>query len=183
MTHDMYQDLERILYDRQTLEKRVAELGRAISADFSAHPPLMVCVLKGAVVFFSDLLKTITVPVEIDFMAASSYGGQTVSSGTLEITKDLSRSVKGEHLLLVEDIIDTGRTLLRLRDLLLSRGAAQVRIATLLDKPSRRVVDLKPDYCGFTIPDAFVVGYGLDYAEKYRNLPEVGILSPSAIRD
>ena len=178
----MYNDLERVLFTREQLQKRIEELGNAITGDFASQPPIMVCILKGAVVFFSELLKNIALPVEIDFMTASSYGDSTVSSGRVKIVKDLSRNIAGKNIVLVEDIIDSGRTLFHLKELLLSRGAASVTIATLLDKPSRRVVDLRPDYCGFTIPDVFVVGYGLDYAEKYRNLPEVGILSPSVVK-
>ena len=182
MRSSMYNDLERVLFTREQLQQRIEELGYAITEDFASQPPIMVCILKGAVVFFSELLKNIALPVEIDFMAASSYEDRTVSSGMVRVVKDLSRNIVNKNIILVEDIIDSGRTLFHLRELLLSRGAASVTIATLLDKPSRRVLDLQPDYCGFTIPDVFVVGYGLDYAEKYRNLPEIGILSPSVIK-
>ena len=182
MRSSMYNDLERVLFTREQLQQRIEELGNAITEDFASQPPIMVCILKGAVVFFSELLKNIALPVEIDVMAASSYEDRTGSSGMVRVVKDLSCNIVNKNIILVEDIIDSGRTLFHLRELLLSRGAASVTIATLLDKPSRRVLDLQPDYCGFTIPDVFVVGYGLDYAEKYRNLPEIGILSPSVIK-
>ena len=139
----------------------------------------MVCILKGASIFFADLIREIDLPLTIDFMVVSSYGASTVSSGEVRLIKDLDRSILDKDVILVEDIVDTGMTLKYLKRLLVSRGANSMKIATLLDKPARRVSELTVDYSCFEIPDAFVVGYGLDYDEVYRNLPEVGILSPS----
>ena len=176
---DMRQDMETILFDQAQLEAKVAQLGEQISRDYEGKDLLLVGVLKGSVVFMADLMRRITVPAAIDFMAVSSYGSGVKTSGVVRILKDLDRSIEGKDLLIVEDILDSGMTLHYLRDLLRDRGCASVRIVTLLDKPERRKVDIHPDYVGFQIPDAFVVGYGLDYAEKYRNLPYVGILKPS----
>ena len=176
---DMRQDMETILFDQAQLEAKVAQLGEQISRDYEGKDLLLVGVLKGSVVFMADLMRRITVPAAIDFMAVSSYGSGVKTSGVVRILKDLDRSIEGKDLLIVEDILDSGMTLHYLRDLLRDRGCASVRIVTLLDKPERRKVDIHPDYVGFQIPDAFVVGYGLDYAEKYRNLPYVGILRPS----
>ena len=176
---DMRQDMETILFDQAQLEAKVAQLGEQISRDYEGKDLLLVGVLKGSVVFMADLMRRITVPAAIDFMAVSSYGSGVKTSGVVRILKDLDRSIEGKDLLIVEDIRDSGMTLHYLRDLLRDRGCASVRIVTLLDKPERRKVDIHPDYVGFQIPDAFVVGYGLDYAEKYRNLPYVGILKPS----
>ena len=139
---------------------------------------MIIGVLKGSVVFMSDLLRRITIPVEMDFMAVSSYGSGTKTSGVVKILKDLDRLIQGYHILIVEDILDSGMTLSYLTELLQDRSPASIRIATLLDKPERRKVDIRPDYGGFQIPDEFVVGYGLDYAELYRNLPYVGVLAP-----
>ena len=176
---DMRQDMETILFDQAQLEAKVAQLGEQISRDYEGKDLLLVGVLKGSVVFMADLMRRITVPAAIDFMAVSSYGSGVKTSGVVRILKDLDRSIEGKDLLIVEDILDSGMTLHYLRDLLRDRGCASVRIVTLLDKPERRKVGIHPDYVGFQIPDAFVVGYGLDYAEKYRNLPYVGILKPS----
>ncbi len=160
----------------EEIARRTAELGKAIADEYRDLFPLMICVLKGAVPFMADFIRKVDIPLETDYMAVSSYGKSTKSSGVVRILKDLDASVEGRHIVIVEDIIDTGLTLSYLVELLKGRGAASVKIVTLLDKPDRRKVDLKPDYAGFTIPDAFVVGYGLDYAEKYRNLPYIGIL-------
>ena len=174
-------DIQSILISEERLHARIREMGAEITRQFRDDPPIMVCILKGAFVFFADLIRCVDLPVRIDFMAASSYGDGTVSTGEVHVVKDLPLDITGRNIMLVEDIIDSGRTLAFLKRLLESRNAKKVYITTLLDKPSRRVVDLKPDYCGFTIPDSFVIGYGLDYAEKYRNLPEIGILSPESI--
>ncbi len=174
-------DIQSTLLTKERLDARIMEMGREITRDFRDQPPIMVCILKGAFIFFADLIRHVDLPIRIDFMAASSYGSGTESSGEVHVTRDLPLDITGQNIMLVEDIIDSGRTLAYLKKLLLSRNAREVTITTLLDKPSRRVVDLKPDYCGFTIPDSFVIGYGLDYAEKYRNLPEIGILSPDSI--
>ena len=172
----MHTDINELLYTEQQIQQRVAEMGEQISKDFAGRNPLVVCVLKGAFMFLSDLMKRITIPVELDFMAISSYGASTKSSGVVKIIKDLDIPVDGRHVLIVEDIIDSGLTLSYLIDVLERRNALTVTVAAMFDKPARRTVDLKADYTGFTLPDGFVVGYGLDYAEKYRNLPYLGIL-------
>ena len=176
---DMRQDVQEILFSEEQLKAKVAQLGRQISRDYEGKDLLLIGVLKGSVVFMADLMRQITVPAAIDFMAVSSYGSGVKTSGVVRILKDLDRSIEGKDLLIVEDILDSGMTLSYLRELLRDRGCASVRIVSLLDKPERRKVDIHPDYAGFQIPDAFVVGYGLDYAEKYRNLPFVGVLKPS----
>lgn len=165
---------------KEEIRDRVQELGKQIEADYGKGPVTMVCVLKGGVVFMADLSRAVqSTEVYFDFMDVSSYGNDTVSSGRVRILKDLEDSPEGKDILLVEDVVDTGRTLTALKQLLLNRGAKSVRICTFLDKPARRVVELTPDYVGITIPDAFVVGYGLDYAQRYRNLDYVGILELS----
>ena len=175
----MHQDIESVLMSEETLRKRVKELGDAISHDYAGKEILMVCVLRGAFIFMADLARAISVPVAIDFMAVSSYGASTSSSGVVRIIKDFDETVEGKHILIVEDIIDSGLTLKYLYNQILSRKPASVRICTLLDKPERRKADVDVHYNGFSIPDAFVVGYGLDYAEHYRNLPYIGVLKPS----
>ncbi len=174
----MYEDLERILLSKEEIQARVRELGEQITADYRDDPPVLVGILKGAIVFFSDLIRSIELPLTIDFMAVSSYGSSTKSSGVVKIIKDLDHDITGKNVLIVEDIVDSGMTLSHLKQVLATRKAKKVSIVTLLDKPERRRTNLTTDYCGFQIPDAFVVGYGLDYAEKYRNLPDIGILSP-----
>lgn len=172
----MNQDIEKILLTKEEIEKKVTELGQEITAAYAGKKPLVICVLKGAAPFMTDLIRHIELPIEIDFMAVSSYGSSTESSGVVRILKDLETSSEGRDVLIVEDIIDSGLTLRYLVDLLKSRNVSSVRIATLLDKPGRRTIDLTPDFLGFSIPDEFVVGYGLDYNEQYRNLPYIGIL-------
>ena len=174
----LYQDLESILYTKEQLAEAVRKLGQQITQDYQGKKPVMVCILKGASVFFVDLIREIDLPVEIDFMIVSSYGASTKSSGEVKLVKDLDRSIMGRDVIVVEDIVDSGMTLSFLKRTLLGRGAASLRIATLLDKPARRRVELTVDYSCYDIPDAFVVGYGLDYNETYRNLPDIGILSP-----
>ncbi|WP_424768640.1 hypoxanthine phosphoribosyltransferase [Paenibacillus sp. sgz302251] len=174
----MQNDIQEVLYDAQQISEKVKELGATLSKDFNGRNPLVICVLKGAFIFMADLVKEITVPLEIDFMAVSSYGQSTKSSGVVKIIKDLDVSVEGRDVLIVEDIIDSGLTLSYLIDVLERRNAKSVTVVTLFDKPARRTVDLEADYKGFTLPDEFVVGYGLDFAEKYRNLPYIGILKP-----
>ncbi len=166
------------LFTPEQLSARVSELGRQISADYAGESLVLVGILKGAFVFMADLIRAISIPVEIDFVAISSYGKSTRTSGEVRIIKDLDESVEGKHVLIVEDIIDTGLTLKLsyLTDNLVRRKAASVRICTLLDKPSRRETDISADYVGFVIPDKFVIGYGLDYEGFYRNLPFVGVL-------
>ncbi len=172
-------DIKSVLITEEQLAAKVAEMGAQISKDYQGRKLIILGVLKGSVVFMSDLIRSITVPVEMDFMAVSSYGAGVKTSGVVKILKDLDRLIAGYDVLVVEDILASGMTLSYLTELLRERDPASIRIATLLDKPDRRKVDIKPDYVGFTIPDEFVVGYGLDYAELYRNLPYVGILSPS----
>ncbi|CAI6084648.1 hypoxanthine phosphoribosyltransferase [Cohnella sp. JJ-181] len=172
----MQNDIQEVLYSEEQIQSKVQELGAAVSRDYEGRNPLVICVLKGAFIFMADLSKNITIPIELDFMAVSSYGNSTRSSGEVRIVKDLDNSVEGRDILIVEDIIDSGLTLSYLIDVLERRNAKSVRVVALFDKPGRRTVDLNADYTGFTIPDAFVVGYGLDYAEHYRNLPYVGIL-------
>ena len=172
----MHSDLEKVLLTEERIQERVKELGKEISRDYEGQEVVLVGILKGAVTFFADLSRAIDGHVVFDFMACSSYGGGTTSSGTGEIKKDLDQPIAGKNVLIVEDIIDTGITLSRLIPLLKERGARTVRLVTLLSKPSRRLTDVTVDYNGFEIPDCFVVGYGLDYDEKYRNLPYIGIL-------
>lgn len=174
----MYQDLDSILYTKEQLDQAVKALGERITRDYAGKKPVFVCILKGASVFFCDLIRQVDLPLEIEFMVVSSYGASTKSSGEVKLVKDLDRSIHGRDVIIVEDIVDSGMTLNFLKKSLISRGAASLRIATLLDKPARRVAPLTVDYSCFEIPDAFVVGYGLDYNETYRNLPDIGILSP-----
>jgi hypoxanthine phosphoribosyltransferase len=179
----VHEDIAEVLFTKEQIREKVEELGKIISREYKGLNPLCVCVLKGAVPFMADLIREIDIPIEMDFMDVSSYGNSTRSSGVVRIIKDLETSVEGRHVLIVEDIIDSGLTLSYLVEMLKARNAASVKIITMLDKPERRKVDLSPDYCGYTIPDAFVVGYGLDYAEKYRNLPYIGILKEEVYAD
>ncbi len=166
----------RVLVDEEAVDKRIAELGEQISKDYEGKEVHLICVLKGGVFFMCELAKRITVPLSMDFMSVSSYGNDTKSSGVVKIVKDLDETIKGKDVLVVEDIVDSGRTLSYLLDNLKSRQPASLRLCTLLDKPERRVIDVDVDYTGFQIPDEFVVGYGLDYAQKYRNLPYIGVV-------
>ncbi|WP_038113932.1 hypoxanthine phosphoribosyltransferase [Veillonella montpellierensis] len=174
----LHNDVKKVLLSEEEIKKRVQELGEAISQDYKGEELVLVCVLKGAVVFYTDLIRAIgnDVDVSLDFISCSSYGNGTVSSGEVRIMKDLDRSVEGKHVLVVEDIVDTGTTLHYLLDNLKARQAKSVKLATLLNKPERRKVEVHVDYNGFTVPDYFVIGYGLDYAERYRQLPYIGIL-------
>ena len=174
----MQNDIQEVLISEEEIQSKVKELGATLSAEYANRNPLVICVLKGAFIFMADLVKNITVPVEMDFMAVSSYGASTKSSGVVKIIKDLDVSVEGREVLIVEDIIDSGLTLSYLAELFRYRKAKSIKIVTLLDKPTGRKADITPDYAGFIVPDAFVVGYGLDFAEKYRNLPYIGILKP-----
>lgn len=175
----MRNDIQEVLFSEQQLADKVAELGARISADYEDKNPLVVSVLKGSYVFMADLTRKITIPCNVDFMAVSSYDAGTKTTGEVQIIKDIGSKIDGRHLIIVEDILDSGVTLSFLMKILKARGAASIRLCTLLSKPERRKVDVPVDYLGFEIPDAFVVGYGLDYAEKYRNLPYIGILKPS----
>ncbi len=174
----LYQDLERILVTREEIAKAVKKLGEELTEKFKGESPVFVCILKGASVFFTDLIREIDVPLTMDFMVVSSYGSSTKTTGVVKIVKDLDKPVVGKHVVLVEDIVDSGMTLSYLKKLFANREAASISIVTLLDKPARRRVELTVDYSCFNIPDAFVVGYGLDYDEKYRNLPDIGVLHP-----
>jgi hypoxanthine phosphoribosyltransferase len=166
-----------VLISEEDLDKRIQELGEQISRDYAGHQVHLICVLKGGAFFMCELAKRINLPVSIDFMSVSSYGDASVSSGIVKIVKDLDKPIEGKNVIVVEDIIDTGRTLSYLLKVLNDRKPESVRLCTMLDKPDRRVVDdVNVDYTGFEIPDEFVVGYGLDYAERYRNLPYIGVL-------
>ena len=171
----MAERIEVLLTEAQ-VDARIQEIGEQISRDYAGRQVHLVCVLKGGSFFMCELAKRITVPVSLDFMSVSSYGGDTKSSGVVRIVKDLDESLTGKNVVVVEDIVDSGRTLSYLLDMLRDRGPVDVKLCTLLDKPDRRVVDVKVDYTGFQIPDEFVVGYGLDYDQKYRNLPYIGIV-------
>lgn len=175
----LQKDIEEVLISEERLQEKARELGEILTNDYKDKYPLAIGVLKGAMPFMGDLMKRFDGYVEMDFMDVSSYGNATVSSGEVKIIKDLNASVEGRDLLIIEDIIDSGLTLSYLVDLFRYRKANSIKIVTLLDKPSGRKVDLKADYIGFEVPDAFVVGYGLDFAEKYRNLPYIGILKPA----
>ena len=174
----MNQDIQTILLSEERLKEIVADLGRRISEDYKDKNLLMVSVLKGSVVFMADLMRAITIPCRIDFMSVSSYGSGVKTSGVVKIVKDLDIPLEGYDLLIVEDILDSGMTLSYITEILEARGTRSSRLCTLLDKPERRKADIKADYVGAEVPDEFVVGYGLDYDEKYRNLPYVGILKP-----
>lgn len=165
-----------VLLSEEEVDKRIKEIGDQISKDYAGKQVHLVCVLKGGSFFMCELAKRITVPVSLDFMSVSSYGSGTQSSGIVRIVKDLDEPLEGKNVLIVEDIVDSGRTLSYLMEMMKERGAADVKICTLLDKPERRVIDVKVDYTGFNIPDEFVVGYGLDYDQRYRNLPYIGIV-------
>ena len=166
-----------VLLTEEQVNKRIAELGKQISEDYKGRTIHMICILKGGAPFMCELAKRITIPVSLDFMSVSSYGGDTKSSGVVKIVKDLDEPLAGKHVLVVEDIVDSGRTLSYLLEMLKDRGPEDVKLCTLLDKPDRRVMkDVKVDYTGFEIPDKFVVGYGLDWDEKYRNLPYIGYI-------
>ena len=178
MEHILDKDVERVLFSEEELKNRVAEIAAQIDKDYEGKAPLLISVLRGSFVFMADLVRQIHVPCTVDFMAVSSYGAGTSSSGQVKIVKDLSEHIEGKDLIVVEDILDSGNTLSYLLQLLQARKPASVRLCTLLDKPSRRVKPVELHYSGFTIPDYFVVGYGLDYDEKYRNLPYIGVLKP-----
>jgi hypoxanthine phosphoribosyltransferase len=172
------QDIQEILFTEEQLKSRVNEIARQIEADYAGREIMLISVLRGSFIFMADLCRAIRLPCTLDFMSVSSYGAGTTSSGQVQITKDLSEDITGRHVIVVEDILDSGNTLSYLLNILEHRHPASVRLCTLLDKPERRTKPVDLHYRGFTIPDAFVVGYGLDYAEKYRNLPYIGILKP-----
>ena len=174
----MHKDLEKLLFDEAALAERIKELGQEITKDFSDKNPILIAVLKGSFMFMADLVRAIDMPCQLEFLGVSSYGDQTTSTGAVKITRDLEVDIEGRDVIIVEDILDSGLTLSYLKGYLQGRKPASIAICTLLDKPERRKADVFPQYTGFQIPDAFVVGYGLDFAEKYRNLPYIGILRP-----
>ena len=171
-------DIQEVLFSEEQLKNRVQEIARQITADYQGKEIMLISVLRGSFVFMADLCRAIDLPCTLDFMAVSSYGKGTKSSGQVQITKDLSEDITDRHIIVVEDMLDSGNTVSYLLKILENRHPASIRLCTLLDKPERRVKPVQVHYSGFTIPDAFVVGYGLDYAEKYRNLPYIGILKP-----
>lgn len=179
----IHPDIESIMLSEEQLRQRVHELGEQISRDYDGEPLLLVAVLRGAALFIADLAREISLPVELDFMAVSSYGSSTKSSGVVRILKDLDEQIEGRNVLVVEDILDTGLTLKYLLKNLASRKPASLEVVTLLNKEGKQRVPIKCKYVGFTVPDEFVVGYGLDFAERYRNLPYIGVLRPSAYQD
>ena len=182
-TKDMTQDIEYVIISEEELAQIVKDLGAKISEDYMDKDLLLVSVLKGSVMFMADLMREIKIPCNIDFMAVSSYGTGTKSSGVVKIIKDLDSSIEGKDLLIIEDILDSGRTLSYIRELLLARNPKSIKICTLFDKPERREVDLYADYIGSRVPNEFIVGYGLDYNEYYRNLPYIGALKRSVYSD
>lgn len=176
---DMSQNIERVLYTEEELQARVKELGAQITADYADKENiLLISVLRGSYIFMADLSRAINLPCLIDFMSVSSYGAGTISSGQVEIKKDISSSIEGYHVIIVEDILDSGNTLYFLKDYMLAKGANSITIVTLLDKPYRREKPIYPDLAGFEVPDEFVVGFGLDYCQQYRNMPYIGVLKP-----
>ena len=175
----IHADVQEVLLTEDKIQARVAELGAQLNADYAGLEPVLISVLKGSIVFLADLVRSMELPLSIDIMEVSSYGAATETSGQVRILKDLSNPIEGRHVIVVEDIIDTGLTLNYLLRYLREKGPASLRICCLLDKPARRLTEIPIDYVGFTIPDRFVVGYGLDYGERYRNLPYVGVLRPS----
>jgi hypoxanthine phosphoribosyltransferase len=174
----MLDDVEEILISEEQLQSRIRELGAQIAHDYAGRTPVLICVLKGAAMFLVDLMRATPIPLEVDFMAISSYGASTKSSGVVRILKDLDTVIEGRDVLVVEDIVDTGLTLKYITELLSTRRPASVRICSLLDKRENRRTEVRVDYAGFVIPNKFVIGYGLDYAEIYRNLPFIGVLKP-----
>ncbi|MBE6953828.1 MAG: hypoxanthine phosphoribosyltransferase [Ruminococcaceae bacterium] len=179
----MQDKIAKVLVTEEELAAKVKAIGAKISEDYAGKRPLLVSVLKGSIVFMADLMRAITIECDIDFMSCSSYGRSSKSSGVVRILKDLDNDINGRHIIVIEDILDSGLTLSYILELLQTRGAASIALCTLLDKPDRRKVDISVNYPGFTIPDEFVVGYGLDYGELYRNLPYIGVLKPEVYTD
>ena len=178
----MNEDVKKVLISQDEIAERCKELGRLVSEDYKGKNPIIIGLLKGSVPFMAELIKNITIDCELEFMAVSSYSG-TESMGDVRINKDLDRSIKGCDVLVVEDIVDTGKTLQKVKDLLYSKGANSVKVISLLDKPDRRIVDIEAEYVGFTIPNEFVIGFGLDFNQKYRNLPYVGVLKEELYKE
>ena len=178
MRSEMEKDILKVLVTEEELHARIAEMGETLYEQFQNKNPLFLSVLKGSFVFMADLCRRIDLPCTVDFMAVSSYGSGTSSTGQVQITKDLSSDIAGKHIIVVEDILDSGNTLAFLKDYMLAKGANSITIVTLLDKPSRREKPIYPDLAGFEVPDEFVVGFGLDYCQQYRNVPYIGVLKP-----
>ena len=172
----MMKDLECVLYTKEEIDARVKELGEQISRDYAGKDPVFVGILKGSFIFMADLVRAVSIPCSMDFMSVSSYGSGTQTTGAVKIIKDLSRDIEGKDVIMVEDILDSGFTLDKICNVLRGRNAESVRICTLLEKPARRKVHIDVDYCGFSIEDQFIVGYGLDYDQQYRNLPFIGVV-------
>ncbi len=177
-TYNIQDDIDHILVTGEEIRQAVEKIGKQINQDYQGKQPVFICILKGASIFFADLVRQIQLPLSIDFMAISSYGKSTKTSGIVRILKDLDHDIQGKDVIVVEDIVDSGLTLTYIKKVLNQRGANSIRVATLLDKPERRQTELTVDYHGFVIPNEFVVGYGLDYNEMYRNYPEIGVLKP-----
>lgn len=171
----MEENISEVLFSAEDIKNRVKQLGEILTNDYMDKNPLLICPLKGSAIFFADLVREIKISCEFDFMSVSSYNNDIVSSGKVKIKKDLESNINGRHIIIIEDIIDSGITLFNLKNLFAARNPASLKICTLLDKPSRRIADIESDYVGFEIPDKFVIGYGMDVAEKYRNLPYIGI--------
>ena len=178
----MYNDLEKILFTEEQIQTRIKEIAAQIDKDYAGETPVVVGILKGCFMFFADLVRQMKTNIEIDFMSISSYGNNTKSSGEVKMIKDLDRTIEGRHVIIIEDIIDTGYTLKYLMTTLSARNPKSIKLCTLLDKKSRREVDIKPDYVCFDVGDEFVLGYGLDYAQLYRNLPVIGVLKESVYK-
>ena len=183
ISKNMFDDIDRVLISEEELKAIVDRLGKQISEDYKDKNLLLVSVLKGSIMFMADLMRAITIPCNIDFMAVSSYGAGTKSSGVVKIIKDLDKSIEGKDLIIVEDILDSGNTLFYLKELLAARKPNSIRICTLVDKPERREADIVADYIGDSVPNEFIVGYGLDYNEYYRNLPFIGVLKESVYKE
>ena len=183
MACEMEKDILKVLLSEEEIRAKVKEMGEQISRDYAGKTPFFLGVLKGCYIFMSDLSRSVTLQSTMDFMVVSSYGSGTSTTGAVRITKDLSQDIEGRDVVIVEDILDSGVTLSYLRKYLMNRKPASIKIATLLDKPARRRADISPDYCGFVVPDEFVVGYGMDYDERYRNLPYIGVLKPEVYAD
>lgn len=183
MTSEMEKDILKVLVTEEQIKTRIDELGQALYEKFHDRNPLFLGVLKGSFVFMADLVRACQIKSDIEFIAVSSYQNATVSSGRVQITHDLQQDITGRHLIIVEDILDSGNTLAFLRDYFMTKGAASITIVTLLDKPARRTKAITADLSGFTVPDEFVVGYGLDYCQQYRNVPYIGVLKPEVYSD
>lgn len=176
MQNQMIGDLEKVLFSAEDIQKRIKEVAEKIDRDYEEKRPIMIAVLKGSVLFYTDLMRAMNIKAEMDFMAISSYGNSTKSSGEVKMVKDLDRSIEGRHIIIVEDIVDTGYTITYLKRVLGARKPASIKVCSLLNKESRREVEVEPDYVCFEVGDEFVVGYGLDYLQFYRNLPMIGVL-------